>query len=109
MEFKYQNEPIFFPLKIQGSIHGKFKTRKLINFLDSQYRFVICRNVIYVINEQEIVQPKLKELTDCIRNDPNGDDIQSDIIEELIHVETDALVLNENTYKSEQPDEKTEE
>ena len=53
-------------------------------------------NIVYVLNEHEIVQPKLrmlKRLTDG--NDSDINDTQSDIIEDLIHVETDAIVLNE--------------
>ena len=30
IEFRYQDEPIFFPATIQVPLHGKFKTRKLI-------------------------------------------------------------------------------
>ena len=40
-----------------------------------------CQNIVYVLNEHEIVQPKfrvLKGLTD--RNDYNINDTQSDII-----------------------------
>ena len=44
----------------------------------------------------------LKELTDG--NDYNINDSQSDIIEELIHVETDAIMLNESACKLGQPD-----
>ena len=35
-EFKYQNEPIFSPSTIQVPLHGQFKTRKLITFLDKK-------------------------------------------------------------------------
>ena len=51
---------------------------------------------MYVFNGHEIVQPKLrvlKELTD--RNEYNINDSQSDIVEELIHVQTDAIMLTE--------------
>ena len=34
IEFKYQNEPIFFPSTIQEPLHGKFKIRKLMICLD---------------------------------------------------------------------------
>ena len=64
-----------------------------------------CQNIVYVLNEQEIVKPKLrmlKELTDG--NDNNINDSQSDIVEELIHVETDAIMLNKSACKSGQPD-----
>ena len=40
-EFKYQDEPIFFPSTIQVPLHGKFKTRKLINCLNLQFRIVL--------------------------------------------------------------------
>ena len=90
IEFKYQDEPIFFPSTIQIHLHRKFKTRKLLTCLDPQYRIVIqCQNIVYVLNEHEIVQPKLrmlKELTDG--NDYNVNDSQSDIFVELIHVES---------------------
>ena len=64
-----------------------------------------CQNIVYVLNEHEIVQPKsrvLKELTD--RNEYNINNSQSDIVEELIHVQTDAIVLNEGACKSGQSD-----
>ena len=93
LEFKYQEEPIFFPSTIQVPLHSKFKTRKLLTCLDPQYRIVIqCQNIVYVLNGHEIVQPKLrvlKELTD--RTECNINDSQSDIIEKLIHVQTDAI------------------
>ena len=67
-EFKYEEEPIFFPSTLQVPLHGKFKTRKLLTCLDTQYRIVIqCQNTVYVLYGHEIVQPKLrvfKELTD---------------------------------------------
>ena len=95
IEFKYQDEPIFFPSTIQVPLNGKFKTRKLLTCLDPQYRIVIqCQNIVYVLNGHEIVQPKLrvlKELTD--RTKDNINDSQSDIVEELIHVQTDAIML----------------
>ena len=64
-----------------------------------------CQNNVYVLNGHESVQPKLrmfKELTD--ENNYNINDSQSNIIEELIHVETDAKMLNESACKSGQPD-----
>ena len=79
IEFKYQDEPIFFPSTMQVPLHGKFKTRKLLTCLDPQYGIVQCQNIVYVLNEHEIVQPKLrmlKELTDG--NDYNINDSQSD-------------------------------
>ena len=106
IEFRYQDEPIFFPSTIQVPLHGKFKTRKLLTCLDPQYRIVIqCQNIVYVLNGHESVQPKLKvlkELTD--RTECNINDSQSDIVEELIHVQTDAILLNEVACKSGQSD-----
>ena len=97
IEFKYQDEPIFFPSTIQVPLHGKFKTRKLLTCLDPQYRIVIqCQNTVYVLNGHEFVQPKLRvlnELTD--RTEYTINDSQSDTAEELIHVQTDAIMLNE--------------
>ena len=46
----------------------------------------------------------MKELTDRTEYNINGS--QSDIGEELIHVETDAIMLNEGVCKSGQPDQK---
>ena len=72
-------------------MHGKFKTRKLLTCLDPQY----SQNIVYVSNGHEMVQPKLrvlKELTN--RTEYNINDSQSDIVEELIHVQTDAIMLN---------------
>ena len=87
-------------------MHGKFKTRKLLACLDPQYRIVIqCQNIVYILNENESVQPnvrKLKELTDS--TECNINDSQNDIIEELIHVHTDAILLNEGAYKLGQSD-----
>ena len=51
IEFKYQDEHIFFPCTMQVPLHGKFKTRKLLTCLDPQYRIVIqCQNIVYVLN-----------------------------------------------------------
>ena len=101
--FKYQDEPIFFPSTIQVPVHGKFKTKKLIACLYPQYRILIqCQNIVYVLNEHEIVPPKLrmlKGLTDG--NDYDINDTQSKI-GELIHEETDAIVLYESASKLEQ-------
>ena len=56
IEFRYQDEPIFFPSTIQVPLHGKFKTRKLLACLDQQYRIVIqCQNIVYVLNEHKNV------------------------------------------------------
>ena len=104
IEFKYQDEPIFFPSTIQVSLHGKFKTRKLLTCLDAKYQIVIqCQNIVYVLNGHgyEIVLPKLRilnELKDRTEYDIN--DSQSDIVEELIHVQTDAIMLTEGACKS---------
>ena len=105
IEFKYQEEPIFFPPTIQVPLHGKFKTRKLITSLDPQYTIVIqCQNIVYALNEQEIVQPKLRMLKGLTNgNDYDINDTQNDIIEELIHVETDAIVLNKSASKPDKP------
>ena len=93
-EFKYQDEPIFFPSTIQVPLHSIFKTRKLLTCLDPQYRIVIqCQKIVYVLNGDEIVQPKLRVLKELLdRNEYNINDSQSDIIEELIHIETDAIM-----------------
>ena len=86
-------------------MHGKFKTRKLLTCLDPQYRIVIqCQNIVYLLNEHEIAQPKLRvsqELTNG--NDYNINDSQCDIVKKLIHVETNAIILNEGACKSGQP------
>ena len=97
IEFRYQNEPIFFPSTIQVPLHGKFKTRKLLACLDPQYRIVIqCQNIVYVLNEHENVRV-LKELADS--TECNINDSHNDIIEELIHVQTDTTLLNEGACK----------
>ena len=88
-EFRYQDEPIFFPSTIQvWDLHGKLKIRKILTCLDPQYRIVIqCQNIVFVLNGHKIVQPKLrvlKALTD--RTECNINDSQSTIIEELVHV-----------------------
>ena len=46
----------------------------------------------------------MKELTD--RNEYNINDSQSGSVEELIHVQTDAIMLNEGACKSGQPNQK---
>ena len=108
IEFKYQDEPTFLPSTIHVPLHGKFKTRKLLTCLDPKYQIVIqCHNIVYVLNGHghEIVQPKLRvlnELTDRTGYDIN--DSQSVIVEELIHVQTDAIMLTEGACKSGQSD-----
>ena len=106
IELKYQDEPTYILSTIQVPLHGKFKTRKLLTCPDPQYRIVIqCQNIVYVLNGHEIVQPNLKvlkELTD--RTEYNINCSQSDIVEELIHVQTDAIMLNEYACKSRQSD-----
>ena len=86
-------------------MHGKFKTRKLMTCVDPQYRNVTqCQNIIYVLNEHEIIQPKLRMirgLTDI--NDSDINDTQSNIIEELIHGKSDEIVLNRSASKPEKP------
>ena len=73
--------------------------------LDPQYRIVIhCQNIVYVLNEHEKVQPKsrmLKGLANGNHYDIN--DTQSGIIEEVIHIEADAIVLNMSASKLEKP------
>ena len=59
IEFKYQDEPIFFPSTIQVPLHGKFKNRKLLTCLDPQYRIMIqCQIIVCVLNGHDIVQLK---------------------------------------------------
>ena len=106
IEFSYQNEPIFLASTIQVPLHGKFKTRKLLACLDPQYRIVIqCQNILYVLNEHENVRV-LKELTDSTECDIN--DSQNDIIEELTHVQTDAILSNKGACKSVPSDQKVD-
>ena len=106
IEFRYQNEPIFFPSTIQVPLHGKFKTRKVLACLDPQYRIVIqCQNNVYVLNEHENVRV-LRELTDSI--ECNINDSHNDIIEELTLVQTDAILLNEGACKSVPSDQKVD-
>ena len=69
IEFRYLDEPIFFPSTIQVPLHGKFKTRKLLTCIDPQYRIVIqCQNLVYVLNGHETVQPKLRVLKEIELN-----------------------------------------
>ena len=64
-------------------------------------------NIVYVLKGHEIIQPKLRVLTELTdRNEYNINDSQSDIVEELIHVETNAIIINEGACKSGQPDQK---
>ena len=76
IEFRYQDEPIFFPSSMHVPLYGKFKTRKLLTCLDPQYRIVIkCQNIVYVLNGHEIVQPKLRVLKELTgRNEYNIND-----------------------------------
>ena len=63
-----------------------------------------CQNIVYVLNEHEIVQPKLRViegLTD--RNVYDINDIQSDIFGKFIQVETDGIVLNESASQLQNP------
>ena len=68
-----------------------------------KYGIVIqCQNSVYVLDEHEIEQPKLRvleRLTD--RTEHDIDVTQSDIIEKLIQVETDEIVLNESASQPE--------
>ena len=70
---------------------------------DPKYRIVIqYQNIVYVLSEHEIEQPKLRVLERLPdRNHYNINDTQSDIIEELIQVETDEIVLNESVTQPE--------
>ena len=70
--------------------------------LDPQYRNVIqCQNIVYVLNEHEILQPKLRMLKGLRDgNDYDINDTRNDIIEELIHKETDAIVINEDVTQT---------
>ena len=106
IEFKYQDEPISFPSTIQVHLHGKFKTRKILTCLDPQHKIVIqCQNIVYVLNRHEIEKPNLRVLKDLTDGtEYNINDPQSDIVEELIHVQTDAIMLNEGACKSRQSD-----
>ena len=76
---------VSFPYKfLQVPLHGKFKTRKVLACLDSQYRIVTqCQNIVHVLNEHEKVLKELTDSTEC-----NINDSHNDIIEELIHVQT---------------------
>ena len=94
-----------FPSTIQVPLHGKFKTRKLLTWLDPKYQIVIqCQNIVYVLNGHghEIVQPKLRVLNELTDRTEYGS--QSDIVEELINVQTDAIMLTEGACKSGQSD-----
>ena len=80
-------------------MHGKFKTRELMACLDARYRNVVqCQNIVCVLHENEMVQPKLRNV-EMLTNDYDKSDTQSDMGEELIQVETDGIVLNESTRK----------
>ena len=110
IEFKYQGEPIFFPPVIQIPLHGKFKTRKLITFLDTKNRIGIqCQNSICALKEHEIVQPTLRVFTE-VRDEYDYDinDIHDDIIEKLIHLETYEIMLNESANQQEKPNQMLE-
>ena len=82
-------------------MHGKFKTRKLLTCLDPQYKILIqCQSIVYVLNGHEVVQPKLRVLKELIdKTEYNINDSQSDIVEELIHVQTDAIMLSDGACK----------
>ena len=77
IEFRYQNEPIFFPSTMQVPLHGKSKTRKVLSCLDPQYRIVIqCHNIVHVLNEHEKVLKELTDSTECNINDSHNDIIE---------------------------------
>ena len=63
-----------------------------------------CQNIVYVIKGHEIVQPNLRELKELTDRTEYNINSQRDIVEELIHVQTDAIVLNEGACKSGQSD-----
>ena len=64
--------------------------------LDAKDRFVIqCQNIVDVLNECEIVELKLRNL-EMLTNAHAKNETQSDMIGELIQVETDEIMLNEN-------------
>ena len=52
-----------------------------------------------MLNEHEIVQAKLRNL-ERLTNDHDKSEAQSDMIEDLIQVDTDGIILNENTSQS---------
>ena len=59
--------------------------------LDPKYRIVVqYQNIVFVLNEHEIVLPKLRNL-EILTNDHGKNETQSDMIKELIQVETDGL------------------
>ena len=105
IEFKSQDEPIFFPSTVQVSLHGTFKTIQSINCLDPQYRIITqYQNIVYVLHGNEITQPKLRMLKGLTDGNNYGiNDSQSDIIEKWIHVETDVIILNKIACKSGKP------
>ena len=65
--------------------------------LDAKYRIVVqCQNIVYVLNEHKIVHPKLKELERLTNgHDHDENETQSNIVKELVQVETDESLLNE--------------
>ena len=72
--------------------------------LDQKYRIVVqCQNIVYLLNERDFEQPKLRVLKRLREgNDHDTNDTQSDIINKLIQVETDKIVLNESTSQPEE-------
>ena len=94
LEFKYQDEPIFFPSTIQVPLHGRFRTRKIDDLFRSKIKNCGAISIIvYVLNEHEVVPPKLINL-EMLTNDHDKSETQSDIVEELIQIQTDDIVLN---------------
>ena len=88
-------------------MHGKFKTRKNTNLprIHNTESWYNVKTLLYVLNECEIVQPKLKVLKELRdRTECSINDSQSDIVEELIHVQTDVIMLNEGACESGQSD-----
>ena len=52
-------------------------------------------NTVCVLNEHEIVEPKLKNL-DILTNGHDKNETQSDMVEEYIQVEANEIVLNDS-------------
>ena len=73
--------------------------------LDPKHRIVVqCQYIVYMLNEHEIVQPKLRNL-EMLTCDHDKNETQSEIVEELIQVETVEIVLNESTSQPETSEE----
>ena len=96
----------FFLQLYMSPLHGKFKTRKLLACPDPQYRIVIqCQNHCLCVKWTWKCK-SIEELTDS--TECNINDSHNDIIEELTHVQTDAMLLNEGACKSVPSDQKVD-